>query len=128
MRFFLFLKHGRRELGRLAHPHGVQQVHHGERVVPEPVMLTVWAYLVVFLAGNAAFTLALAWLGMDFGAAMVSATAAISNSGPAAGFVMGAEDLALPVGGKWVICLAMLFGRLELFTLLAVISPSYWRG
>jgi trk system potassium uptake protein TrkH len=74
-------------------------------------------------------SLGLAWFGLDLRSALAASGAALSNTGP--GMAMVAGDgvgyAAMPDGAKWLVALAMLLGRLELFTLLAMLSPGFWR-
>lgn len=129
MRATLMVKEGGRELARLAHPHGVVQLRFGRRTLPDSALGAVWAFIILYLLCFVAVTLGLAAFGLDLQAALAAAGAALSNAGPAMAMVTGGEDgfVLLPAGAKWLLVVAMLLGRLELFTLLAMLSPAFWR-
>lgn len=127
MRFRLLIRQSQRELARLAHPHSVMRVRYGERVVSEEIMGAIWAFFVLYIFCVAAVTLLLGLGGLDFQTSLALAAAAIGNSGPAAGLISPVEVAALPSSAKWVLCGAMIMGRLEILTLLTLINPAYWR-
>ena len=71
----------------------------------------------------------LSWVGLDFETALGASAAAIGNVGPGIGDVGPAKNYAfVPDAGKWVLSFLMLIGRLELFTVLILLTPSFWRG
>ena len=105
--------------------HGVQTY---DRVVSEDIMAAIWAFFVLYIICVAAATLLLGLAGLSFETALSLAAAAVSNSGPAAGLIAPAEVAGLSDGAKWILCGAMLMGRLEILTLLTLINPSYWRA
>ena len=76
------------------------------------------------------FTVVLAAMGLDLLTALSSAAAAVSNVGPGLGDIVGPAGTfaTLPDGAKWVLSFAMLLGRLELFTVLVLFRPEFWRG
>ena len=81
-------------------------------------------YILCFVA----LTMILGLFGLDFQTALSGAATSISNVGPGLGDVIGpAGDFSnLPAGAKWAMCLGMLLGRLELFTVLVMLSPRFW--
>ena len=68
-------------------------------------------------------------MGLDFLSAISGAATAISNVGPGLGDVIGPAGtfISLPDGAKWLLSLGMLLGRLELFTVLVMLAPTFWR-
>jgi len=127
MRFGLLVRQSRRELARLAHPHSVMRIRHADRVVSDQVMGAIWAFFVLYILCVAGATLLLALTGLEFESALAMAATAVSNSGPASSLVSSTEVVSLSAAGKWIVCAAMLIGRLEILTLLALINPAYWR-
>ena len=129
MRFLLFLKQGRRELVRLAHPHGIARLHYGLITVPETALRSAWGFFIMFMCCFVLLAVAFAALGLDMRAALAATVAGLSNNGPAlaVGLAEGGGYGALPSGAKWVFCLAMVLGRLELLAALIVFSASFWR-
>ena len=127
-RVLLIYRQGIREIRRLIHPNGIFHIKLGEQLVPDRVVDAVWGffavYLIVFL------TMVCILLGisdLDFLTAFSAVAANLNNLGPGLGDV-AANYQALPPATKWVLMLAMVLGRLEIFTLLVVLTPEYWRG
>ena len=127
-RVLLIYRQGMREVRRLIHPNGVFHIKLAERLVPDRVVDAVWGffavYLIVFL------TMVCILLGisdLDFLTAFSAVAANLNNLGPGLGEV-AANYQTLPPATKWVLMLAMLLGRLEIFTLLVVLTPGYWRS
>ncbi len=129
MRAALATKQVRRELARLAHPHGVVPIHYAERTVAEPVLQGLWSFLVLFFAAFAALAVALSALGFDAAGAVTMSVLILTNSGAGLALVAGAEAsyAVLPDPTKWLLCLGMLLGRLELVTALVLLTPAFWR-
>jgi trk system potassium uptake protein len=127
MRFTLLIGQSQRELARLAHPHSVVRVRFGERVVPDEIMAAIWAFFVIYIFCVALATMALGMTGLGFDQALALAASAVSNSGPAAGLISSVDPIELSVNAKWVLCGAMLLGRLEILPLLTLINLNYWR-
>jgi trk system potassium uptake protein TrkH len=77
-----------------------------------------------------ALTIALMALDLDFATSASAAVTALSNVGPGIGEVIGPAGTFAPLPdlAKWLLCFAMLLGRLELFTVLVLFMPSFWRG
>ncbi len=129
MRVALMTKEAWRELARLAYPHGVVRLNYARQAIPDAALWAVWSFIVVYLFCFVVVALGLAWFGLDMRTALAASGAALSNSGPAIAMVAGGEAAygLMPDGAKWLIAGAMLLGRLELFTLLALLSPAFWK-
>lgn len=126
MRFTLLLKQGVREVNRLIHPSAEMPVKLGGRLIPTHVSQAVWGFFSVYVGLYIAMFLSLLALGLDEVTAFSAVAACLNNLGPGLGEV--ASDMAgVPDVGKWILCLAMLLGRLEIFTLLVVLTPAFWR-
>ena len=106
----------------------VKLVYNGTRL-PEDVPFSVIAFLAIYLATIGTFTVVLSALGLDFVTALSAATSAVGTIGPALGDVVGPSGnfSALPAAAKWALSMAMLLGRLELFTVLVLFRPEFWR-
>ena len=130
MRMAILLKQGNRELHRLRYPHGVVSLRYGGAAVDPQALRGVWIFFMVFLFCFGVISVAIAASGVDFRTAVAAAAGAISNSGPAMAFVTG-DGLggygALPAAAKWWVALGMLLGRVELFALLTLLNPAFWR-
>jgi trk system potassium uptake protein TrkH len=120
----------RAHLRRLVIPNRVVTMRYGGRRLPEDVPSSVLAFLAVYIGTTGLFSLFLAATGLDFVTALSSAAQAIGNVGPGLGPVVGPSGnyASVPDPAKWVLCAAMLLGRLELFTLLVLLDPDFWRG
>jgi len=128
LRALLALRSLRATLYRLIHPHAVRPVKYGGVVVGETVLSGIWGFLTAYLLLVVVGALVVAAHGYDPLTALSSALTAVGNVGPGLGQV-GAYDnfLHYPAGVKIVLAALMLFGRLEVFTLLAMISREFWR-
>ncbi len=115
-----------RELGRLIHPRAVLAIKLGENVLPESILHAVWGFMSVFMALFVLLVLALLAVGLDFETAFSAVAACLSNTGSGLGQV-AANFAELPQSCKWILIFAMLAGRLEIFTLLVLFMPSYWK-
>jgi trk system potassium uptake protein TrkH len=128
IRILLLLKQGRRELSRLIHPHGVIPVRLGGQVVSEGVIQSVWGFFFLFILVFVLASVIMSLLGLDIITAFVSVAATINNIGPGLGAVGPMDNYtSIPVIGKWVLIFCMLIGRLELYTIIVLLVPEFWR-
>ncbi len=127
IRFLLLVKQGVREIQRLIHPNAQIPVKIGNKVLPERVIQAVWGFFAVYVASFSVMLLLLMATGLDQITAFSAVAACLNNLGPGLGEVglnyAGINDFA-----KWVLSLAMLLGRLEIFTLLVLLTPTFWRA
>jgi trk system potassium uptake protein TrkH len=126
MRVMLICKQGMREIYRLIHPNAVLPVKVGNKPVSDRVIEAVWGFFSVYVISFMVMFLILLATGLDFITAFSAIGACINNLGP------GMGDVALHYGdisstAKWVLCFAMLLGRLEVFTLLVLLTPAFWK-
>jgi trk system potassium uptake protein TrkH len=128
MRILLLLKQGRKELSRLIHPHGVIPVRLGGKAVPGEVIQAVWGFFFLFILVFVLASVAMALLGLDIITAFVSVAATINNIGPGLGDVGPLDNYrSIPLLGKWILIFCMLIGRLELYTVIVLLVPDFWR-
>jgi trk system potassium uptake protein len=128
MRVILLFKQAYREIFRLIHPRSVKHVKMGGKIVPPEVLQGVWGYFILLLGLFALASFLLALMGVDMGTAFAAALACILNIGP--GFAaVGPMDHygSLPEAGKWVLMFCMLLGRLEIYTVIILFAPEFWR-
>ncbi len=127
VRVQLIMRQGLREVRRLIHPHAVIPVKLGPSVVPNRVADAVWGFFSAWVIAFILMLMALLATGMDFLTAFSAVGACLTNLGPGLGDVAAHYgDISNPA--KWVLCAAMLLGRLEIFTLLVLVTPAFWRG
>ncbi|MHA7870872.1 MAG: TrkH family potassium uptake protein [Hyphococcus sp.] len=114
---------------RLAHPNGVFIARYNTRPLTDDVFVSVLSFFFVYFAAFATIAVLLSGLGLDTLTALSAAGTAIANVGPGLGDVIGpAGNFApLPDAAKLLLAAGMLLGRLELFTILVLFSPSFWR-
>lgn len=118
------------QIRRLMQPHGVFVPHFNREPITVDISQSVMGFFFLFAATFAVLALALGLLGLDFITAVTGAATAICNVGPALGEIIGPSGnfAALPDAAKWVLSAGMLLGRLELFTVLVLFVPAFWRG
>ncbi|MFT5483341.1 MAG: trk system potassium uptake protein TrkH [Halieaceae bacterium] len=127
MRLMLIYKQGLRELKQLVHPAAVIPLKIGSRRVESQVVSAVWSFFAVYMAALIIIWLLLMGTGMDIVTAFSSVAAALNNLGPGLGNV-AANYGSITDSAKWILCFAMLLGRLEIFTLLVLFTPMFWRS
>ena len=127
IRALLLYKQGKREILRLIHPEGVFPIKVGGKPMGDRVTNAVWGFFVLYVFCFGVLTLIMIANGNDIVTAFSAVAACLNNLGPGLGAV-SSNYAGLDVASKWVLCAAMLLGRLELFTLLVILSPSFWRG
>lgn len=128
MRVLVLLKQGYHELLQLVHPRAVKRVKLGGRLVPPDVLSGVVGFFILYLLLYVLSAFVMAALGMDVLTSFASVAACIGNIGPGLGTVGPAENYAhIPMMGKWVLAFDMLLGRLEIYTVIILFVPEFWR-
>ncbi len=128
IRIYILLKQGFKELRQIIHPHAIIPVKLGGRIISPDTMSGLWGlfflYLIIFVIAS----LLLALLGVDFLTSISAVAATLGNVGPGLGTVGPTENyFHLPATAKWILSLCMLLGRLEIYTLLVLFAPEFWR-
>ena len=126
IRVLLLVKQGLRELLRLVHPSAKIAVKIGEKPVDSRVVEAVWGFFSAYVAVFVVMLLLLMATGLDEVTSFSAVAATLNNLGPGLGEV-GINYTSVNGFSKWVLCLGMLLGRLEIFTLLVVLTPAFWR-
>jgi trk system potassium uptake protein TrkH len=129
-RFTVLHAIAKNQIARLVRPHGVFVLTFNGRPVSDAAAIAVMAFVVMFGLSFSAFALLLSMLGLDYLTAMSAAVTALANVGPGLGDIIGPAGnfSTLPGNAKWLLSAAMLLGRLELFTVLVLFSPAFWRS
>jgi trk system potassium uptake protein TrkH len=128
MRIFVLTKFVFAEITRLLHPHAVVPVRIGKNTVPREVVTNVVGYFILFMLIFVLGVILMASMGLDMATSFGAVVASMGNIGPGLGQVGPTDNYAhIPISGKWVLAALMLMGRLELFTVIILFSPSYWR-
>jgi len=126
LRIMLLAKMGVRQLFQLAHPQSVSLVKLGRVPVSDEVIFSVWGFYVLYIVTSLLLTVAMMAAGLDLESAFGAVVATINLLGPGLGDVALNFATVSPVI-KWLGIFGMLVGRLEVFTLLILFLPAYWR-
>ncbi|GBC62169.1 potassium transporter [Desulfonema ishimotonii] len=128
LRVMVCFKYCYKELFSLIHPHSVSHVKIAGKAVPEDVVRSVLGFLALYMGLFAVSVVVLAGIGVDFVTAFGAIAATIGNIGPGFGMVGPVENYALiPDPGKWLLIWCMLLGRLEIYTVIILLVPEFWR-
>lgn len=126
IRILIILKQGSREVKRLMHPNAVIPIKVGNRPISDRVAEAVWGFFSVYLLVFVVMLIALLSTGLDQVTAWTAIGATLNNLGPGLGEV-AAHYGDINDSAKWILCFSMLLGRLEVFTLLVLFTPMFWR-
>ena len=125
-RMLILFQQGLREIYQLIHPNALLPIKINNRKVPDRVADAIWAFIGVYLAIFYLMVLLLLASGLDYVTAWSATAASLNNLGPGLGAVANNYS-ELGNFPKWVLCWGMLLGRLEIFTLLVLFTPTFWR-
>ena len=128
MRAMILYKQVFREIVRSLLPNAVRPVRMGRNPVPENILHAVLGFSFMYMVSIVSLTLVLSAAGLELVTAFSAVVACLNNTGPGLGLVGPASNYqALGDFHKWVLCFAMILGRLEIFTFLVVLTPTFWR-
>lgn len=128
VRMLILVKQAQRELTRLVHPNAVQPVHLGGRVVGNPMIFSVLAFMLVYAATLIILSMVLMMTDLDPVTAFSAIMASLHCTGPGLGAVGPTSTYAVLTDFQvWVCTLAMVLGRLEILSFLALLTPAFWR-
>ncbi len=128
-RFQILEATAKTQIQKLVHPNAVFIPRYDGQHIPKDTIMSVLSLFFVFALTFALSTMMLSWLGLDFITALSATAACLSNVGPGFGDIIGANGTyaPLPDAAKWLLSFCMLLGRLELFTVLVLFSPYFWK-
>jgi len=128
IRYQLLIKNSLAEVKRLLHPNAIVPVRHNGKAVPNEIIAKVSAFVLTYLGIFAIGSLLLSTTGLDLKSSMGSVAACMANIGPGLGQTGPAGNYSeITVFGKWLLSILMLLGRLELFTVLIIFTPYFWK-
>ena len=129
-RFQVLYAAARSQFRHLVQPHGVFIPYYNRRPVSDDVITSVLSFFFIFGMTFALLSVGLAMLGLDFLTSVSAAASAIANVGPGLGPVVGPAGTfaPLPDSAKWLLSAGMLLGRLELFTVMVLLTRAFWRA
>jgi trk system potassium uptake protein TrkH len=128
-RFAVLYQVARVQVHRLLQPSGVFRPFYNDQPITDQTAISVLGFIFVFALGFAVLALLLSFLGLDYLTAMSASVSAIANVGPGLGDHIGPSGhfAEMPEAAKWLLAAGMLLGRLELFTVLVLFAPAFWR-
>ena len=126
VRWLLIYKQGMREIFRLVHPSAEIPIKLGQKAVPLRIVEAVWGFFSVYIVLFALMMLLLMVTGLDQVTTFAAISATLNNLGPGLGDVAG-NFRSVSDAAKWICIAAMLLGRLEIFTLFVLFTPTFWR-
>lgn len=128
-RHFLLMKNSSLELRRLLHPHAIIPVRFNGKAVSMDIISNVQAFFIFYIGITVLGSIILSIFGLDFITSAGAVATCLGNVGPGIGAVGPVNNFAeLPDMVKWVLSFFMLLGRLELFTVLLIFSPAFWKS
>jgi trk system potassium uptake protein len=127
VRVLLLYLQGVRELNKLVHPKAIFSIKLGKKALPNRVVEAIWGFFSAYAAVFVICMLLLLASGLDDITAFTAVAACLNNLGPGLGAV-AANFASINDFSKWVLIIAMLFGRLEIFTLLVLFTPAFWKS
>ncbi|OGR22290.1 MAG: potassium transporter [Desulfobacterales bacterium RIFOXYA12_FULL_46_15] len=127
-RILVCCKYVYRELFKIIHPRSINQVKINAMVIPNDVLRSIMAFIILYMAVFIISSMLLGSMGLDMMTAFGAVAACIGNIGPGFGTVGPTENFAhLPETAKWLLSFCMLLGRLELYTLIILVVPEFWK-
>lgn len=128
MRIILIVKQGAREVFRLIHPRGIAKIKIGTQSIPDHIMQAVWSFAGLYILIFIIISTVISSYGVDQITAFSAAGATLTGLGPGLGEVGPVANYGhLPSGAKVLLCISMLLGRLEIFTILVIFTRSFWK-
>jgi trk system potassium uptake protein TrkH len=128
IRILIVLKQTGSELKKLFHPHGVFPIKIGNKPIPDATVSNVTGFFILYMLIFGFSVLAMAWLGLELDTSIGAVAACLGNIGPGMGTVGPVDNYGhLPAVGKWILSMLMMVGRLEIYTVLIIFLPRFWR-
>ncbi|MDC8003251.1 potassium transporter TrkG [Aureisphaera galaxeae] len=129
VRHLIMIKNGIMEFRRTLHPNAILPVRYNTRGVQQPIVFNILAFFILYMLSFIIGVLVFSAMGLDFETALGGAASSLGNVGPALGDLGPVDNYAsLSAPAKWWSSFLMLIGRLELFTVLILITPFFWRN
>ena len=128
VRHIVMLKNSFLEFKKSLHPNAIIPVRYDGKAVSQAIVFNIVSFFVLYMLIFILGTVILAFLGLDIQSALGACASSLGNIGPAIGSVSPVDNFAhLSIGAKWVCSFLMMIGRLELFTVLILFTPFFWR-
>lgn len=128
IRLIVVIKHGIIELKKMLHPQAVIPLKLGKRVIPKEVAFSIIGFFLLYVSLFVIISVFMTILGLDFLTAIGASASCIGNIGPGLGNVGPTDNYSfIPAIGKWVLSFTMMIGRLEIYTILVILTGGFWR-
>ncbi len=128
VRHIVMLKNSFLEFKKTLHPNAIIPVRYDGKAVGQTIVFNILSFFVIYMLIFVIASVVLTFLGLDFVSALGATASSLGNIGPAIGSVSPVDNFAhLSIGAKWFCSFLMLIGRLELFTVLILFTPFFWR-
>ncbi|MBE8189555.1 MAG: potassium transporter [Candidatus Thioglobus sp.] len=126
VRILLMFKLAMKEIRQFIHPNAYVSIKLNQKSVPESILVSVWGFFSLYVMAFVMIFIALMFAGLDQISAFSATAASINNLGPGLGEV-AANYTSISDSAKWILSFAMLLGRLEILTLIALLHKAFWR-
>lgn len=128
VRWMIIIRNSYREIKQMVHPKAVLPIRIGDKTIDPNIQRTVLSFFILYLLVFGLGALVMAVMGYDIESSIGASIACLGNIGPAWGEFGPTDDYAqIPIIGKWVLILMMMVGRLEIFTVLIIFTPAFWK-
>lgn len=128
VRLLLLTRHAVNELRKMLHPQGIYVIRFNHRAVSPDIVTNILGFFLLLMIVTIGATFLMTMMGMDLVSAFGAVAATVNNIGPGLGSVGPTDNFGhLPAVGKWLLAFLMLLGRLELYTVLVLLTPDFWR-
>ena len=128
IRWMILIRNTAREIKQIIHPKAILPVRIGDQAINRNIQQTVLSFFILYIFIFALGAFAISLFGYDIMSSIGASIAAIGNIGPGWGDFGPTDNFAeLPYLGKWILIMLMMVGRLEIFTVLIIFSPSFWK-
>jgi trk system potassium uptake protein TrkH len=128
IRIMIIVRNTFREIKQIVHPKAILPVRVGDQTIDQNILRQVLSFIVLYMLMFAVGGFVMSLFGYDFASAFGASIAALGNIGPGWGEFGPTDNFAqIPFIGKWVLILLMMIGRLEIFTVLILFSPAFWK-
>jgi trk system potassium uptake protein len=128
IRILILLKKASHEFQKILHPRVIRPIHIGDKKISDEVVSNITSFFLLYIIIFVASTLIMTTMGLDMISALSSVAATLGNVGPGLGLVGPSHTYAfIPDFGKIILSICMLLGRLEIYTVLILVVPEFWR-
>ncbi len=128
IRMIVIFKQGAIALKKLVHPNAVIPLRIGKRVIQRDIIYSILGFFILYVLLFIFVAITMASLGLDIMTAFGASASCLGNIGPGLGNVGPTDNFAfIPAAGKWILSIAMLIGRLEIYTVIVLFTPDFWK-